>query len=259
MAANTTGHSNTAIGRHAQTENTTGYHNSAVGMDALSNNSSGYGNTAIGVQALYLNTTGRSRTAVGYNANASGNVHDFSMGLGYNATCLGAYQIRIGHPEITSIGGYVGWTNVSDGRFKKDIVQDVPGLAFIRLLNPITYTLDLDSLDDFLGKHHHVRDSLRHEQHSGKRDIRYSGFIAQDVEAAAASIGYAFSGVDAPKNPDDVYGLRYAEFVVPLVKAIQEQDQLIRAQREELELVKAELAMLRAALPEASPDRGDRP
>jgi len=28
--------------------------------------------------------------------------------------------------------------------------------------------------------------------------------------------------VDAPKNDNDFYGLRYAEFVVPLVKAVQE-------------------------------------
>ena len=29
-------------------------------------------------------------------------------------------------------------------------------------------------------------------------------------------------GVDAPKNDKDYYGLRYGEFVVPLVKAVQE-------------------------------------
>ena len=52
--------------------------------------------------------------------------------------------------------------------------------------------------------------------------MRKSGFIAQDVEQAANAIGYDFSGVDAPKNENDFYGLRYAEFVVPLVKAVQE-------------------------------------
>jgi len=33
---------------------------------------------------------------------------------------------------------------------------------------------------------------------------------------------YDFSGVDAAKNDKDLYGLRYSEFVVPLVKAVQE-------------------------------------
>ena len=39
--------------------------------------------------------------------------------------------------------------------------------------------------------------------------------------------GYDFSGVDKPKNEKDSYGLRYAEFVTPLVKAIQEQQRMI--------------------------------
>ena len=33
-----------------------------------------------------------------------------------------------------------------------------------------------------------------------KEEIVYSGFIAQDVEAAAQSLSYDFSGVDAPEN-----------------------------------------------------------
>ena len=52
------------------------------------------------------------------------------------------------------------------------------------------------------------------------------------MELAAESVGYDFSGVDKPKNEDDFYGLRYAEFVVPLVKAIQEQQQIIEQQND---------------------------
>jgi hypothetical protein len=44
---------------------------------------------------------------------------------------------------------------------------------------------------------------------------------AQDVEAAASSINYDFSGVDKPKNDKDIYGLRYSDYVMPLVKAVQ--------------------------------------
>jgi hypothetical protein len=40
------------------------------------------------------------------------------------------------------------------------------------------------------------------------------------VEKAAQSMGYNFSGVDVDES--SIYGLRYAEFVVPLVKAVQE-------------------------------------
>ena len=42
------------------------------------------------------------------------------------------------------------------------------------------------------------------------------------MEKAAKSLNYDFSGVDAAKNDKDLYGLRYAEFVVPLVKGVQE-------------------------------------
>ena len=65
-----------------------------------------------------------------------------------------------------------------------------------------------------------------------KEKIVYTGFIAQDVEKAARELGFDFSGVDAAKNAKDLYGLRYSEFVVPLVKAVQEQ-------QEEIELLKA--------------------
>ncbi|HMX78752.1 MAG TPA: hypothetical protein PLG91_00485, partial [Ferruginibacter sp.] len=62
-----------------------------------------------------------------------------------------------------------------------------------------------------------------------KEQLVQSGFIAQEVEAAAKSLGYNFSGIDRPRNEKDLYGLRYAEFVVPLVKAMQEQQALIAA------------------------------
>ncbi len=47
------------------------------------------------------------------------------------------------------------------------------------------------------------------------------------MEAAAKALGYDFDGVDKPKNENDHYGLRYSTFVVPLVKAVQEQQEMI--------------------------------
>ncbi len=69
--------------------------------------------------------------------------------------------------------------------------------------------------------------------------ITYTGFVAQEVEAAAKELGYDFSGVDAPKSENDYFGLRYAEFVVPLVKGMQEQQQMIEAQQKEINELKA--------------------
>ena len=65
------------------------------------------------------------------------------------------------------------------------------------------------------------------------QSLAWSPEARQEVEVAAKELGYSFSGVDAPENGTDLYGLRYAEFVVPLVKAAQEQNELIvRLQKE---------------------------
>jgi len=48
---------------------------------------------------------------------------------------------------VTSIGGYANWNNMSDKRIKKNITTNVPGLAFVNKLNPVTYNLDLEASD----------------------------------------------------------------------------------------------------------------
>ena len=68
--------------------------------------------------------------------------------------------------------------------------------------------------------------------------MRFSGFIAQDVEALSKSLGYEFSGVDAPKNSKDIYGLRYADFVVPIVKSVQELNDLLIEKNNEIASLK---------------------
>jgi hypothetical protein len=65
-----------------------------------------------------------------------------------------------------------------------------------------------------------------------------TGFLAQEVEEAARLVGFDFSGVDKPRNEKDLYGLRYAEFVVPLVKAIQEQQAMIEKLQREIEALR---------------------
>ena len=69
----------------------------------------------------------------------------------------------------------------------------------------------------------------------------FSGFAAQEVEAAASASGYDFSGVDKPKNANDFYGLRYGDFVVPLVKGMQEQQKMIEDQRASIEAMQKRL------------------
>ncbi|MFH2094999.1 MAG: tail fiber domain-containing protein [Bacteroidota bacterium] len=262
--ANTTGYWNTAFGYKAMKAVTTGWNNTAVGVYALYKNTGGDYNTGIGLDALYSNTTGNSNTAIGFNAllglnggnynTAIGNsayssgTYYYSSALGYNTSITASYQIRLGHSGITSIGGQVAWTALSDGRFKKDITNNVPGLDFILKLEPVTYHTDLGALSEFL----HTPDSLRDFEIERERGLTLqTGFIAQDVERAANELGYEFSGVDKPKNENDYYGLRYAEFTVPLVKSVQElneKNELLELEnanlKTELELIKKRLELL---------------
>ena len=159
------------------------------------------------------------------------NIYNVSC-FGYNSRVTAINQIRFGNGVVTSIGGYVGWTNLSDGRYKIAITENVKGLDFIMKLRPITYRLDMNKLASAL-KEDERRDKngivskvpteIDIQARNEKSQIVYTGFVAQEVEKAAKELGFNFSGIDAPKNENDFYGLRYAEFVVPLVKAVQEQ------------------------------------
>ncbi len=271
LSSNTTGNYNTATGYTALSFNS-GDYNTANGYEALYSNTFGSGNTAngnlalyfntggdntaTGLYALYANTTGNGNTANGWSAGSFNNnstnctflgndadqnvTTDFfnSTALGYISRITASNQVRIGNSSVTSIGGYEPWTNLSDGRFKKNIKENVPGLAFINQLHAITYTMDITSLRNFLGEDRQsattaaegktVREknpeaeALIQKGIQEKEKIIRTGFAAQQVEEAAKKIGYDFSGVDKPKNEHTPYGLRYSEFVVPLVKAVQE-------------------------------------
>jgi len=57
--------------------------------------------------------------------------------------------------------------------------------------------------------------------------IIHSGFIAQEVDSVADLCGFVSSIVKTPANNTAPYALSYAEFVVPLVKAVQELSQAV--------------------------------
>jgi hypothetical protein len=153
----------------------------------------------------------------------------------------------------TSVGGFADWTNFSDGRYKKNLKETVPGLDFINLLRPVNFTLDVDAIQKTLNISANIASGANDEnQIQRKADnqitlqnaanlratIVYTGFVAQEVETAAKKVNFDFSGVDKPKNENDFYGLRYSEFVVPLVKAVQELDQENKKLKEEMQQLK---------------------
>lgn len=220
LYSNSSGFRNTTNGAFSLYFNTTGNDNTANGYSALYRNNTGNFNTAIGHVALYNNTTGSYNTAIGNYAYYYGNYTN-STALGDGTLVTASNQVRIGH-NVTSIGGPVGWSTISDGRFKKNIKENVAGLNFIMQLRPVTYHLNLDAYNRF------VKTPKEVQKINSTLDKELQvGFVAQEVAQAAQKVGFDFHGVDKPKNANDYYSLRYAEFVVPLVKAVQEQQKEI--------------------------------
>ncbi len=231
-----TGSDNTASGYESLYAISSGNYNTANGVVSLYNNTTGFYNTAAGMYSLYDNTTGAYNTGIGLLADVNSGGYNYSTAVGVGATITASNQIRIGSIGSTSgydpvsIGGVVGWSTLSDGRVKKNIKENVPGLAFINKLKPITYNIDNDAINKIVQRPAIKDKDGKTTQPSAdeiatrktEEQIVHTGFIAQDVEKAAKSLNYDFSGVDAAKNSKDLYGLRYAEFVVPLVKAVQE-------------------------------------
>ncbi len=240
-----TGGGNTASGNYSIYRNTTGSYNTASGDNSLNYNTTGKGNTAIGALSLTLNSTGSYNTALGYAAGVVTVNYTNATAIGYNVRVNASNKVIVGNTSVTSIGGQVGWSIFSDGRYKKDIKENVQGLAFINSLRPITYTVNVQGLNEYYNTgrkqvvDNAVSDSTdeaanaeikKGEEAAAK--IVYNGFVAQEVEEAAKKLNFEFSGIDKPQSKEGLYSLRYDNFIVPLVKAVQE----LSKQNDELNL-----------------------
>ncbi len=234
--SNYNGNENTFIGAFAGQSNTDGLHNSFLGVQAGNSNILGNENTFIGAHSGYYNTTGNNNTFLGNfagDANVSGSNNTF---IGFNAdvlnsslnnvTAIGAEAIAtssnsvvIGNSSVLNIGGQVNWATLSDKRLKQNIKDETLGLDFILNLRPVNY--------EYKAK--------------GQEDIRYTGLIAQEVDETLKSMGKTFSGVVRPQNSNDFYSVRYAEFVLPLINSVKEQNELIKSLEMRIEQLENEL------------------
>lgn len=248
LTNNVSGSRNSAIGDLALFGNSTGYENSALGTSSLYNCNAGYGNTALGYFALGDIYNGNYNTGIGHYArNWPGTDPSNFIALGYYSGYVGSNSntIEVGNTSINWIGGQVGFFNYSDGRIKKNVQNNVPGLAFITQLRPVTYNFDLHKQNEIVYK------GVEVGEWEGKYDIEnqlQTGFIAQEVEAVAQRLGYEFNGVQAPKHEKDLYSVQYASFVVPLVKAVQEQQEIIESQNTKIQSLEERLKVLEEKL-----------
>ena len=261
---NATGSGNTAIGISALNSNFSGNNNTAIGITALFSNNAGDENTAIGHDALSSNSTGVGNTAIGWLAlaNLVGGANNIAIGSG-SGTAIGSpnvnntisigngdilnaanNQVILGNMSTTSYGSHVSWTTFSDARIKTNIKEDVKGLDFITRLRPVTYYKSIKAMVALTG-------NKETKDFPGKYDvekIKFSGFLAQEVEQAAKETGYDFSGLHKPDNSKDLYALSYESFVVPLVKAVQEQQKIIEKQQKQIDDLAKELQAIKDKL-----------
>jgi FtsZ-binding cell division protein ZapB len=204
----------------------------------------------VGTYALQYHQTGHNNTALGYNAGRGNSGVNFSsctfigansylttsrtnvtlLGTGIaDGLCTGDNQVLLGNTSVAQIRAQVGSiTTYSDKRFKFNIQEDVPGLNFINRLKPVTYQQNPEILHQIWG----TPDSIvKQIDHSEIKQKRFIGFLAQDVEKAAQECNWNFPGIDVPRNEKEVYSLRYVDFIMPLVKSVQE----LNAQNEKLQ------------------------
>ncbi|MEO6684303.1 MAG: tail fiber domain-containing protein [Ginsengibacter sp.] len=238
MTENITGNLNTASGVYSLRENTTGKENTAAGFASLYANTTGIGNTGFGRTALGANTTGNYNTAIGFLANVGGTDFTNATAIGYRAYVTSSNSVQIGNGDITAVRfGNTSTSRLyahslvtpSDKRFKYNIQNNVPGLDFIRELQPVTYYFDSEKLDEYTKTGMINNSNIRPVSYKGQ-DALHTGFLAQDVERLAKKLGYSFDGVHAPDGDKDHYSLSYSKFIMPMVKAIQEQQEMIEKQ-----------------------------
>jgi hypothetical protein len=160
------------------------------------------------------NLTGSRNTAIGEAADVTATNLTNATAIGYNAKVNASNKVRIGDANVTVIEGQVAWTNPSDMRLKKDIRSIEHGLDFVNRLRPVSYRMI----------------------HGDRR--QNWGFIAQEVESL---IGTENAVLSIGEDADRTLGLRYSDFVVPLVKSVQELNEKIQKLEAENQKLKVSL------------------
>ena len=233
---NTTGVSNTAVGYYVLPKNTIGANNTAVGYFALAENTTGCRNTAVGSFALVENTTGINNTAVGHNALCNLTTYANCTGLGYNSQVTGSNQIQLGDSAVT-VYAQKALVTRSDARDKLDIEDSPLGLNFILKLRPRKYRMN--SREAYFEKDKE-RDFTAPNDGSKARKRPHYGLVAQEVKEVMNELGVDFAGYLDSKmdGGEDVLSLGYTEFIAPMIKAIQQQQQMIEQLQKEVEVLK---------------------
>jgi len=226
--------SNILIGNYCADDAMAGaYENTIIGDASATVLSSGDVNTGVGKLSLRNLTTGNGNTTLGYNTTLSGSGVEKEMILAANTAGAGitgagteTCRLGCGTDYITNdFGENATWTHSSDVRIKKDIEDNELGLDFINDIRTVTFKKKASSEYPEEFEQHNANQTER----SKPNRIHY-GFIAQEVKKAMDKAGHSEFPVWS-ENRDGMQELGEAEFITPLIKAVQE----LSAKVEELE------------------------
>jgi len=235
---NTTGGNNTALGPYALRSNTTASFSTAVGFEALRNANrradvNAY-NTALGYQAGNTGTnditTGDKNVLIGSSTAASKAAATNQIVIGHGASGTADNSAVIGNSDITSVyaasdGSAIlyayGIIQSSDRRVKKSINTLAYGLNFIMKLRPVSYyKLHPRNYPQELKDKFYPDGKIR-QVGAEDYDKLQVGFIAQEVKAVNDEMHAENNIVSI--DEDGFHRMDYEKIVVPLVKAVQEQ------------------------------------
>ncbi len=221
-----------AMGASSLLKSANGGWNSAYGYKSLTNNTSGRYNTAVGYDALQSCTTGFYNTAIGTGALNALTTYEACTGIGEHAQVTGNSQVQLGSAAVTVYAQSAVQTR-SDARDKTDIQNTKLGLNFIKKLTPRQFRMNSREAYFEQGKQ---RDFSAKNDGSKAGKRFHQGFVAQEVKTVMDEMGIDFAGYQDHKinGGDDVLSLGYTEFIAPIVKAMQEQQEMIEAQQNKI-------------------------
>jgi hypothetical protein len=138
-----------------------------------------------------------------------------------------SYNLGSSTYKWNNIFNRVSTISTSDQREKKDILSSDLGLSFINDLNPVSYRFIVGQNKEVLDSNgDKVLDQDGNPTYEAEPGTRYHyGLISQEVKQVVdAHTQKDFAGwtLDDPSDPNSGQGLRYGEFIAPLIKAVQE-------------------------------------
>lgn len=211
-----------------------------IGCAVLGNN---VANTTAGSAKMYM--TGGNAAHAGRINLRSGSVVDSAI-LMYNTT--GTQVVTIGVSAVDMLPVYdatVGATNrdvyvdntgrlgyVSSTRESKTNIQNINDVSWIKDLNPVTFNRkkkkDIISDDEFKVK---IGEEYTNEHYD---ELEY-GLIAEEVELVNDKLCF-YDQKDGDKR---LAGIHYSKLVVPLLKMVQQQNEVIESLKERISVLEA--------------------